>query len=149
MRTSLQVATILRVILFLVILLNLVPTPQLTAETPISREKSDRNDNVQAETDALLSFFDQMPPVPVFLKEEPIIVSGTNTERAVAYTDCAAHDNPTITVKESFYQKANHIQIVNILKHELTHAWLCRQELMSGHDARFRQKFAQVGGIGN
>lgn len=133
----------------MVIILNLFPTPPLTAEIVILGEKLDRNDKLQAETDALLPLFDQMSPVPVFLKDEPIIVSGTNTERGVAYTDCAAHDNPSIFVKKTFYQTANQIQLVNILKHELTHAWLCRQKLMSGHDEKFRQKFTQVGGVGN
>jgi hypothetical protein len=107
------------------------------------------NDKLQADANALIPLFDNMPPVSVYLKDEPIIKTGSNTERGVAYTQCEQHDNPTIFIKKDFYRKANRQQLVNILKHELTHAWLCRQRLMSGHDERFRRKFAEVGGFGN
>ena len=107
------------------------------------------NDKLQTEADALMPLFDNMPPVPVYLKDEPVIKSGSNTERGVAYTHCERHENPTIFIKKDFYEQANRKQLVNILKHELTHAWLCRGQLMSGHDEKFRRKFAEVGGFGN
>jgi len=75
--------------------------------------------------------------------------SGTSIERGVAYTLCETSEKPVIFVKKSFYENTNRQQLVNILKHELTHAWLCRQNLMSGHDEIFRRKFAEVGGFGN
>ena len=110
----------------------------------------DHDDKLQAETDALLALFDKMPRVPVYLKDELIQKSGTNTEKGSAYTYCYGQTRPTIFVKKIFYQKTNRKQLVNALKHELTHAWLCRQGLMSvGHNDVFRQKFKQVGGIGN
>jgi hypothetical protein len=140
----------LRWLLLIVILLNLSPTQSLTEEIVFSGDRFDHDENLQTETDALLPLFDQMPTVPVYLKDEPILKSGTNTERGVAYTNCETSESPTIFIKTIFYQKTNRIQLVNILKHELTHAWLCRQNLMSArHDDRFRQKFSQVGGFGN
>jgi predicted SprT family Zn-dependent metalloprotease len=107
------------------------------------------NPTLQANTDELLILFDNMARVPVFLKDEAINKSGTNTERGVAYTLCENFETPKIILKKSFYQKANQKQLTNILKHELTHAWLCRRKQMSGHDERFRQKFNEVGGFGN
>jgi len=107
------------------------------------------NDELQTDANVLLPLFDNMPPVSVYLKDEPVIKSGSNTERGVAYTQCEQHENPTIFIKKDFYLNANRKQLVNILKHELTHAWLCRQQLMSGHDERFRRKFAEIGGFGN
>ena len=104
---------------------------------------------LQMDANALMPLFDNMPPVSVYLKDEPVIKSGSNTERGVAYTQCEQHENPTIYIKKDFYQNANRQQLVNILKHELTHAWLCRRRLMSGHDERFRRKFTEVGGFGN
>jgi hypothetical protein len=120
-----------------------------TAETVILPEVYERDDRLQEETDALLPLFDNMPPVKVFLNNEPIVKSGTNTERGVAYTDCAKNENPTIFVKKAFYLNANQKQVVNILKHELTHAFFCRQGQMWGHDEQFRRKFEAVGGFGN
>jgi hypothetical protein len=90
-----------------------------------------------------------MPAVPVYLTDEPILRSGTNTESGVAYTHCVGHEIPSIFVKKDFYRKTNRKQLTNILKHEMTHAWLCRQRLMSGHDGRFRRKFEAIGGFGN
>ena len=115
--------------------------------TSVRRLESD--DKLQAETDALLPLFENMPPVAVFLKNEPVLKTGSSIETGVAYTDCAAHLRPTIYIKKDFYEKTNRKQLVNILKHELTHAWLCRRQLMAGHDALFRRKFAAVGGFGN
>lgn len=54
-----------------------------------------------------------------------------------------------IYMKKVFYEKNNQKQIVNILKHELTHAWQCRRGGMRGHDAEFRKKFTEAGGFGN
>lgn len=124
------------------------PIQPVTAEASSSLSLV-HDTKLQAESDALLPLFDRMPPVPVFLRDEPVIKTGTNTERGYAYTHCFGQKFPTIFVKKTFYQKNNRKQLINVLKHELTHAWLCRQQMMSGHDARFYKKFAQVGGIGN
>lgn len=112
-------------------------------------EKFESDENLQAQADALLPLFDDMPPVPVYVNDEPIIKSGTNTEKSVAYTLCDRHKFPSIFVKKVFYQKTNQKRIANALKHELTHAWLCRKGMPWGHDAEFRKKFKQVGGFGN
>jgi hypothetical protein len=112
-------------------------------------EKLERNLKLQSQTDSLLKLFDKMPSVPVYLKDEPIIKNGTNVEHGVAYTDCGKNKSPTIYIKKVFYEKANQKQLVNILKHELTHAWQCKKGIMSGHDTEFRKKFTEVGGFGN
>ncbi|HEX8250313.1 MAG TPA: SprT-like domain-containing protein [Pyrinomonadaceae bacterium] len=112
-------------------------------------DKFDSDGKLQAEADALLLLFDNMPPVPIYLTDEPFLKSGTNTEKGAAYTHCYNHDTPAIFVKKTFYQTTNRKQLVNLLKHEMTHAWLCRQRLMSGHDERFRRKFSEIGGVGN
>jgi hypothetical protein len=138
-------------------LLVLLMLPVLSPIRPLSFEESATNNfknfvqnrDLQGATDALLPLFDEMPPVPVYLRDEPVLKSGTSIENGVAYTNCENHDNPTIFIKKIFYEKTNRKQLVNILKHELTHAWLCRQNLMSGHDERFRRKFTAVGGFGN
>lgn len=109
----------------------------------------ERNTKLQTESDALLTLFDKMPQVPIFLKDEVINKEGTNTERGVAYTTCENNNKPTIFMKKVFYEKANRKQLVNILKHELTHAWQCRRQYTWGHDEKFRKKFKQVGGFGN
>lgn len=134
----------------------LVTLQPLTINQPFIKDEvndkldSEHNDNLQTEADALLPLFDNMPRVPVFIKDEPILKSGTNTETGAAYTHCYPREFPAIFVKKIFYQKANQKQLVNALKHELTHAWLCRQGLMSvGHNEVFRQKFTEVGGFGN
>lgn len=104
---------------------------------------------LQTEADRLLKLFDDMPAVPVFVKDAPVLKKGTNVETSVAYTDCQNKTNPTIYVKRVFYAKANQKQLTNILKHEMTHAWFCRQGVAASHDARFRRKFKEVGGFGN
>lgn len=123
--------------------------PKKDIENKPEPDKKLQDKKLQAETDALLPLFDDMPSVPVYPTDEPVIKSGTNTERAVAYTRCENRRFPSIFVKKNFYQKVNRRQLVNILKHELTHAWLCRQEMPWGHDERFRRKFKQIGGFGN
>ena len=128
---------------------NILPTPTAAAVNIEKRENFERAMKLQKETDALLQLFDKMPQVPVFLKNEIINKEGSNTERGVAYTTCENKNQPTIFVKKVFYENANGKQLVNILKHELTHAWQCRQETMWGHDERFRRKFKEVGGFGN
>jgi hypothetical protein len=141
---------VLKLLLLLSILPN--PSPVIQPFNPRIADSADafeHDDNLQAEADALLPLFDNMPPVPVYLKDEPFLKTGTNTEKGAAYTHCYSRELPTIFVKKIFYQKTNRKQLVNLLKHELTHAWLCRQQLMSGHDANFRKKFKQVGGFGN
>ena len=139
-----------KALLLLAILSSPSPTIQpFKIETAVSADPFEHDDNLQAEADALLFLFDKMPPVPVYLKDEPMLKTGANTERGAAYTHCYSNRLPTIFVKKIFYQKANRKQLVNLLKHELTHAWLCRRQLMSGHDDNFRKKFKQVGGVGN
>lgn len=127
--------------------------PPIAEKTPAANPVSDhleRDEKLQNETNALLPLFDKMPTVPIFLTDEAITKSGGSTEKGVAFTDCDHNDQPSIFIKQTFYRKANQKQIVNILKHELTHAWLCRQHQMSvGHGPAFRQKFKQVGGFGN
>lgn len=120
------------------------PSPKVTPEKDF-----ERNAKLQADTDELLPLFDKMPPVPVYLRDEIINKKGTNTERGVAYTTCENRNLPVIFIKKLFYEKANRKQLVNILKHELTHAWQCRQGVTWGHDEAFRRKFAEVGGFGN
>ena len=132
--------------------INLNKIPEQVSNNKIvnvSENKFETDKKLQTETDALLPLFDNMPSVPVYLKDEPIAKGGTNVENGVAYNVCENRTNPTIFVKKSFYQTANRKQLVNILKHELTHAYFCRQGIQAGHDARFSQKFKQVGGFGN
>jgi hypothetical protein len=118
-------------------------------QTHVSDKKLEADEKLQSESDSLLPLFDNMPVVPAYIKDEPILKSGTNIEKGVAYTVCEPKKNPTIFVKKTFYQKANRKQIVNILKHELTPAWFCRQGVTAEHDTRFRKKFKEVGGFGN
>jgi hypothetical protein len=140
---------VFRSLLLLAIMFNLT-LPQPFFDETVSTESFETNDNLQSATDALLPLFDNMPRVPVYLKDEPMLKTGTNVERGAAYTHCFRNESPAIFMKKVFYQKANRLQLVNALKHELTHAWLCRQQLMSvGHGAAFREKFTQVGGVGN
>jgi hypothetical protein len=126
-----------------------LPTPAPTAVKIEKKENFERSAKLQTETDALLSFFDKMPPVPVFMKDEIIDKKGSSTERGVAYTACENKNQPTIFVKKVFFEKANRKQLINILKHELTHAYFCRQGVQEGHDAKFRKKFTEAGGFGN
>lgn len=123
--------------------------PTIVEQKPTFSENFEFNEKLQTEAGALLPLFNQMPPVPVYLKDEPVLKSGVNTERGVAYTNCDNFESPVIFVKKTFYQKANPKQLTNILKHELTHAFLCRQGQMWGHDELFRRKFKEVGGFGN
>jgi len=116
---------------------------------PLLTEKPEIDERLQQQTDSLLPFFEMMPPVPVFLKNEPVIKTGTNTERGVAYTVCEKNEYPVIYVKKIFYRNANQKQLVNILKHELTHAYFCRRGQIRGHDREFRRKFEEAGGFGN
>lgn len=140
----------LKGLLLTALLLNLFPTPPQIEPAADSGDNFEHDENLQAEADALLSLFDRMPKVPVYLIDEPMLKSGANTETGAAYTHCYPREFPTVFVKKVFYQKANRIQLVNALKHELTHAWLCRQGLMSaGHNELFRRKFTEVGGFGN
>lgn len=134
------------------------PNIALNANTPTAvsqntnsqnTNKGKRNSKLQAQADSLLHFFDRMPPVPVYLTDEPVKKGGNNVEHGVAYTDCDKNKSPTMYMKKVFYEKTNQKQIVNILKHELTHAWQCRRGGMRGHDAEFRKKFTDAGGFGN
>lgn len=149
--TITTILNFIKTLLLLLMLSNLIATSQPFArEFVVSENQFERDDKLQAETDALLALFDNMPTVPVYLKDEQISKSGTNTERGAAYTHCYSSELSAIYVKKIFYQKANRKQLVNLLKHELTHAWLCRQRQMSaGHDGAFREKFTQIGGFGN
>ena len=136
----------------------LVKPPEVTNQPPINEKPTPdarlsntlRDSKLESETDALLTFFDNMPKVPIYLKDEPILKKGNETETGVATTFCDNNVSPFIIIKKVYYKKANRIQLKNTLKHELTHAWLCRQNLMSvGHNEVFRKKFTQVGGLGN
>lgn len=124
-------------------------TPAPTVAKPETAEKRERNAKLQSDADALLPLFGKMPQVPVYLKDEIINKEGTNTERGVAYTTCENKNQPVIYVKKVFYEKSNRKMLVNILKHELTHAWQCREGMMLGHNSQFRKKFEEVGGFGN
>ena len=126
------------------------PTVNRTAKVDPRFEKTVRNEKLQAEADALLPLFDRMPSVPIYLKDAPILKSGTNTETGNAYTFCDGNETPMIFVKKIYYQKANRKRFANTLKHELTHAWLCRQHLISvGHGELFQRKFRAIGGWGS
>ena len=131
------------------------PTTFFTLEKPAASPPAavapgpETDARLQAAADALLPLFGSMPPVPVYVVDDPVVKGGTNTERGVAYTHCEGHERPSVYLKKDFAARANQKQLVNILKHELTHAWLCRRRLMNGHDERFKQKFKEVGGFGN
>ena len=127
---------------------NILPTPMPTLKVE-TKQNFERSAKLQTETDALLPLFGKMSQVPVFLKDEIISKQGSSTERGVAYTACENKNQPTIFVKKVFFEKTNRKQLVNILKHELTHAYFCRQGVQEGHDALFRKKFTEVGGFGN
>lgn len=124
-------------------------SPNQTVKKDVPEEKFERDEKLQAEADALLPLFDKMPPVPVYVTDEVIQKAGTNTEKGMAYTHCYGQERPAIFFKKAYYRKTNRKQLINAMKHELTHAWLCRQRLMAGHDERFYKKFRQVGGFGN
>lgn len=119
--------------------------------TPTTAPKPDyeTNPKLQIQANSLLKLFGNMPIVPVYIKDEPIIRTGSETQKGVAYTTCENKKDPTIFVKKVFYQKTNEKQLNNILKHELVHAWFCRQGEIIGHDERFRKKFKEIGGFGN
>lgn len=128
--------------------LNKTPVSNInTAKTP--DKKTEKDIKLQAKSDSLLYLFDKMPSVPVYLVDEPIVRGGSNVEHGVAYTACENKNQPTIFVKKAFYEKRNEKQLVNILKHELVHAYFCRQGIQAEHDERFRKKFKEVGGFGN
>jgi SprT-like family len=118
-------------------------------QNPIWSNKIEKDSKLQTQADSLLNLFDKMSQVPVFIKDEPILKVGTNTERGLGYTICEPNNKPTIFIKKVFYQKNNQKQIINILKHELTHAYFCRQGVQVDHDSRWRKKFESVGGFGN
>lgn len=117
------------------------------AKTPAKKLIKDAK--LQAISDSLLHLFDKMSSVPVYIVDEPIGRNGVNVEHSVAYAICENQNQPTVFIKKAFYEKRNTKQLVNILKHELTHAYFCRKGIQAGHDERFRQKFREVGGIGN
>ncbi len=125
---------------------NLVSNIKLI-QTPV--QNVEKKAQLQTQADSLLKLFDNMPSVPLFTKDEPILKTGTNTERGLAYTICENKNQPTIFIKKAFYEKANQKQLTNILKHELTHAYFCRQGVQADHDPRWRKKFESIGGFGN
>lgn len=122
------------------------PTPSPSATLKLDYET---NAKLQLQTNSLLKLFGNMPKVPVYIKDEPIIKTGSETQKGVAYTTCENKKDPTIFVKKVFYLKTNDKQLTNSLKHELVHAWFCRQGEIIGHNERFRQKFKEIGGFGN
>jgi hypothetical protein len=98
--------SVFRLLLLLMLLSNLTPVvPPITGEIVVSGDRLEREDNLQAEADALLLLFDDMPSVAVYLKDEPILRSGTNTRRGVAYTHCQGNELPSIFVKKFFIKK--------------------------------------------
>ena len=139
-----------------ILLLKIIFAPPIPASViapmPVQRadfrfENTERDTDLQKATDALLPLFDRMPTVPVYVVDAPILKSGTNVETSNAYTDCDQNRFPFIFVKKNYRQTAHETRLTNTLKHELTHAWLCRQGMMSaGHDAIFRRKLNEVGG---
>jgi hypothetical protein len=116
---------------------------------PILNDKVTKVAELQKKADSFLNLFDNMPTVSFYLKDEPILKTGTNTERGLAYTICEPNNNPIIFIKKVFYQTANQKQLNNVVKHELVHAWFCRKGVQVGHDAQFRRKFESIGGFGN
>jgi hypothetical protein len=116
---------------------------------PVSEQKGLKDAKLQSQSDKLLPLFNNMPSVPVFTIDEPILKTGSETQKGVGYTVCLTGDKPIIYLKKEFLNKSNQKQLVNILKHELVHAWFCWQGVQVGHDERFRKKFKEVGGIGN
>jgi hypothetical protein len=122
-----------------------VPTPVPT----VPDFRGQRDAALQAEADRIAPLLGRMPRVGVFVVDEPIEKKGGETERGVAYTTCTPDKRPTVFLKKAFREKANDKQLVNILKHEMTHAWFCSQGVQTGHDARFRAKFREIGGFGN
>lgn len=123
-------------------------TPKSTAQN-LPTEKLSHDRNLQQQADDLLHLFEFTPSVTVFLTDKPLVKNGNSIERGVAYTTCDQSNKPMVFIKKEFYESVNQIQLTNILKHELTHAWLCRQGLMDGHDANFHKKFKSIGGFGN
>ena len=153
MTANLYLKSLFAFLLTALLAANLAPGGRFVAELPPTAQqaadKYERDEKLQADANSLLPLFDNMPPVPFYVTDETITETGSNTEKGIAYTHCYDHENPAVFVKKSFYKKTNRKQLTNALKHELTHAWLCRQRLMAGHDERFRRKFAEVGGFGN
>lgn len=133
---------------------NINSNSNQTANNPANVNKSSLDNKttkdlkLQSQSDSYLKLFDNMPSVPVFVRDEPILRTGSETQKGVAYADCL-NKQPTIYVKKIFYDKANPKMLTNILKHELTHAYFCRQGHQQGHDELWRKKFREVGGIGN
>ncbi len=123
-----------------------VPTPTATSEP---EHKGVRNPQLQSAVNKLLPLFRTMPKVDAYVVDEPIERTGSEVEKGVAYTTCSPSKIPVLYIKKTFYGRANGQQLTNILKHELTHAWFCTQGVQTGHDARFRAKFKEVGGFGN
>ncbi len=124
------------------------PTPTPTA-TPAPEHKGVKNPGLQSQVDKILPLFTTMPKVEAYVVDEPIEKTGSEIEKGVAYTTCSPSKIPVLYIKKSFFGRANQQQLRNILKHELTHAWFCTQGVQTGHDARFRAKFKEVGGFGN
>jgi hypothetical protein len=115
---------------------------------PIWNDKVSKDSELQKKSDSFLYLLDKMPSVPIYLKDEPILKTGTNTEKGLAYTICESN-KPTIFIKKVFYQTKNQKQIDNVIKHELVHAYFCRQGVQVGHDKLWRDKFKSIGGFGN
>jgi len=145
---------------------NVSPSPELSSDSqneensesnrtlninpkPILDKKGVPDAQLQIKANSFLPLFDNMQFVPIYVIDEPIISNGSETQKGVAYTVCLTNDNPTIYLKRVFYGGANQKQLGNIIKHELVHAWFCRQGVQVGHDERFRKKFKEVGGFGN
>jgi hypothetical protein len=93
---------------------------------------------IQQYADSQLHLFDNMPQVPVYLRDEPM-----NEENPSAgYYD---PNNDYIVIKRVAYNQVRGGRFREIILHELTHAWVRRQGLDDGlHGPVFRKKLLEV-----
>ena len=71
---------------------------------PSQIKKGETDPQLQDQINSLLPLFDKMPVVPIFLTDEPILKSGSETQKGVGYTICNTKDNPTIYLKKDFFR---------------------------------------------
>ena len=64
----------------------------------VPKQNLDHDRKLQAEADSLLKLFNNMPQVPVYLKDEPIMKTGSETQRGLAYATCEPDRKPTIFI---------------------------------------------------
>ncbi|CAN5361506.1 hypothetical protein BH10ACI1_BH10ACI1_02750 [soil metagenome] len=92
--------------------------------------------NLQEMTDGFLYLFDDMPKVKVLLINEKI-----DNSRVAAYGG-----GGFIYVKHEHYRTAKYHQLVNTIKHELTHNWIYWKgiKMDDPHGEEFQSKLEQV-----